>query len=410
MRKAVFLGGLLASIAPSAWAACRMDRVATMPLLGDGRPIVQASIEGQDFPMTVDTGAEGSSVTPATAGSLGLWPDTTRQTIATSVGGRDVSSNALVGKLALGRVDFQQLSLAVLPLDGTVGGGPVPAGLIGADLLSTYDLEFDFPGRALTLWHVAGCLAVQPPWGDTPYQTVRVTISDHHQLRFPVELNGQPLAAVFDTGSVGETGARAAAQRIGVSTTELDRDPIDGGSSAGEHAYQIRRHPFATLRIGAEMFRSPLLDVVDFDQSGTDMLVGMDYMRARRFFVSYATGTLFIQRGPPPSVAMASGATGRCRAPADLLPNLSHLAPVAVSRPRLEGLDKLRAEHLDGCAGVTFHLAPDGTPTDLGLIIEWPTGYGLGDYVMHELAATKFLVPAGGRDAVYYETHRFQPD
>jgi predicted aspartyl protease len=289
----------MALMASPGWAACQMDRVATLPMLGDGRPVVQVTIEGRDLPMTVDTGAEGSSVTPETVESLGLWRDATSRSI-TSVGGRDVSRNAVVRTLGLAGIDFQQLSVAVLPSDGAAGAVPAPAGQIGADLLSLYDVEFDFPARALSLWHVAGCNSVQPPWGGAPHQIVQAMISDHRQLRFPVEVNGQSLTAVFDTGSAAETVARAAAERLGISASELDSDPITSGSSAGEHAYQIRRHRFETLRIGAEMFRNLRLDVVDFRQSGTDMLVGVDYMHARRFFVSYATGTLFIQRAPAP--------------------------------------------------------------------------------------------------------------
>jgi predicted aspartyl protease len=276
-----------------------MDRVATLPMLGDGRPVVQVTIEGRDVPMTVDTGAEGSSVTPETVESLGLWRDATSRSIS-SVGGRDISRNAVLRTLGLAGIGFEHLSVAVLPSDGAAGAVPTPAGQIGADLLSLYDLELDFPARALSLWHVAGCVSVQPPWGGTPHQIVRATISDHRQVRFPVEVNGQSLIAVFDTGSATETVARAATERLGISASELDSDPIDTGRSAGEHAYEIRRHRFSTLRIGAEMFRNPRLDVVDFRQSGTEMLVGVDYMHARRFFVSYATGTLFIQRTPSP--------------------------------------------------------------------------------------------------------------
>lgn len=80
---------------------------------------------------------------------------------------------------------------------------------------------------------------------------------------------------------------------------------------------------------------------------------------------------------------------------------------MVVSRPRFDLPEKVQADHIDGCAAVMFHLASDGTPIDIKLVTESPTGYGLGALVVRELAATKFQPPPT-KTKWYYEAHRFR--
>jgi hypothetical protein len=50
------------------------------------------------------------------------------------------------------------------------------------------------------------------------------------------------------------------------------------------------------LRIGDESLPPAELGFVDFPLGEADLLIGEDYMRAHRFWLSYATNTLFIAR------------------------------------------------------------------------------------------------------------------
>jgi predicted aspartyl protease len=286
---------VLTTAAMPVWADCPATGV-TIPLSLDARPTIAASIDGNPVRMIVDTGAETSSVTPDTVARLGLARDPNRRTLSTTVGGREVNRNAILDGLRIADFDYSNLSVAVLSLDG-MRAEPRPAGLIGADLLGFFDVDLDFPGRTLTLYPAVGCSLAAPPW-TAPYATIPARVSDHRQFLFPVELNGHPLNAVFDTGSRGETLSRAAAESIGIAEAQLDNDTPGAGTSGGLHPYAISRHRFDTFRIGAETFRNVPLDVVDFHQPGIDLLIGVDYMHARRFFLSYSTATLFIQRPP----------------------------------------------------------------------------------------------------------------
>lgn len=363
--------------------------------------------------MVVDTGAEGSSVTPETTAELGLPRDPTRQTLVKTVGGQDIVRNAVLEQLGVADITYSHLSVVVLALDGAETGSR-RAGLIGADLLRDFDIELDIPRRVLTLYRIGECKMSRPPW-DGQYQTVSARVSERRQFLFPVELNGHSLTALFDTGSRGETVSHGAAESVGVSDAQLDTEVPRTGTSGGLHGYGIRRHQFEALNIGAETFRNIPLDVVDFHQPGVDILVGADYMHGRRFFLSYSTGTLFIQTEPrgsirpnTPSSSQENPAPDRCRPPPDLLRSLAHDRLLAVSRPRIGLPETVQANHIDGCVAVMFHLAADGTPIDIKLVTENPIGYGLGDFVIREITATKFQ-PHPEESNWYYEVRRFYP-
>jgi hypothetical protein len=94
-----------------------------------------------------------------------------------------------------------------------------------------------------------------------------------------------------------------------------------------------------------------------------------------------------------------------CRAPANLLPMLSREPLQAVSRPRLPIPVQVQTGLTEGCAGATFRVAADGTVVDIQVLTEWPTGYGVGDYVRRELQATRFR-PADDGTVLHYEAHR----
>jgi predicted aspartyl protease len=402
------LAAILTLLATPAFADCQMQQVTSVPLLAGKHPTIEVAINGTPLPMAVDTGAQGSAVTPETVAALRLPRDPHRRTRAGSLGGQDITQNVLVETLDVPSLGFVDHSIAVLPLDAMPGGN-APAGLIGSDLLSGFEIELDIPAQKLSFYRATGCDSVRPPWAGR-YETVVAKLSMHHDFLLPIELNGHVLTAMFDTGSTGETVSRSAAKSVGVSDAELGNDESATGTSAGSHGYAIRRHRFDSLRIGREIFRNVRLDVADFNQPGVDVLIGDDYMHRRRFFLSYSTATLFIQvvRTGSQAAPMDEAGRDRCRPPADLLPTLSRITPIAVERPHLTLPEKVRDSHIDGCAGVMFRLTADGIPAYVKLVIETPPGFGLGDFVLREIMATKYERPAATSDW-YYEAHRLHP-
>lgn len=389
----LLLGLLIGAILSvhAANAACGIASMATLPLLSAERPVVQAAINGQLVQMFVDTGSQLSMVTPEAVATLRLARDPRRGSRIQTLGGEAVSRNAILDTFELGGLRYGDRSVAVSPLDGRkTDSGLSAAGVIGMDLLHDFDLELDIPARMLTLYRPDACRPSRPPWHE-PYDRVRATITGRYQLLFPVDLNGQTVHAAFDTGSRGETVSRDAAHDLGITDQDLARDPAASGVSSGLHDYRIRRHTFASMRIGSELFRNLPLDVVSFHQPGIDMLVGADYMRWRRFYLAYSAGVLFTQKGRPAADAPPVAAAGAgCQAPGDLQASLSHAPLVVMSEKKLDPPDAARAAHVDGCVGVLFRLTPDGVPLDVKIVAEQPPGYGLGAFVTLEIAAARF--------------------
>lgn len=293
---AIVLAAIMA-IAPAAMAECHMERVSTVPLTEGARPVTRVIINDQAIQMMVDTGAQETSVTPGAATVLLLRRDPQRRTRIVTVAGPEITANAIVDKLSIGTINYSNLNIPVYQL-GQVSEGELTAGIVGADLVSGFDLELDIPGRTLSFYRVSDCDSIRPPW-DGPYDTVVGRVTSRRQFVFPVSLNGHAVTALFDTGSWSELLSREKAESIGISEAELAQDATGTGHSGVFHQMEFRRHKFDSVTIGAETFHDSLVLVTDFQQGGeVDMLVGADYMRWRRFFLSYSTATLFIQKVP----------------------------------------------------------------------------------------------------------------
>ena len=404
------LAAILSVITSNAVAECQLVPAATIPLLADKRPLINVLINGNIVHMVVDTGAQASAVTPETVNELKLPKDPFHRTSITTIGGQDVKRNAILERLRVGTIDFSNLSVTVLALDGAELGKI--AGIIGADVLSDFDLDLNIPRRTLTLYRPSDCKPIRPPWSGR-YQTISAYVASRNQFFFPVELNGHPVATLFDTGSRGETVSRATAKSIGISDAQLDNDPASTAMSGGMHEYAVRRHRFDTFKVGEETLHNIPLDVADFHQPGVDMLIGADYMHWRRLFLSYSARLLFIQKEPDGAIRQELARQSQpdrehdpCRPTPDILPTLALKSPVVVSRPHFDVSKKAQADHINGCAAAMYHLASDGTPVDIKLVTEYPAGYGLGELVVRELTATKFQ-PQPTESKWFYEAHRF---
>ena len=284
--------------ASAAAPACQIERVASLPLdLERHLAMVSVQVNGSPVWMGIDTGAQTSLLTADAAARLGLPHDRTRRTNVVSGAGTTLVQNVRVNDLQVGDVMFSDLSLAAVDLPQPSGAHRWADGLIGADILADYDVELDFVGGTLGLYRVSGCPHMQPPWQGA-YVGVPATLTRTHLLLLPVQIDGQDAAGLFDSGSDRERVAHAAALRVGVTDAMLARDPDSGGLAAGGASRVMRVHHFRLLRIGADSFAAPIMEVGSLPDPTADMLIGLDYMRTRRFWLSYATRTVFIQQPP----------------------------------------------------------------------------------------------------------------
>jgi predicted aspartyl protease len=268
---------------------CRLDQVADLPAAIDGNRLeVAGQVDGAAVTFLIDTGAERTVLNAGTVAALQLPRSQRSVTRLTGIGGA-VSNADVFAVLGLGHADFRQrLAVAEIPDFG---------GIVGGDMLSRYDLELDVPNRRVRLWHAPGCHAADIPWTGAR-ATVPVEVTGD-RLRVAITIDGQTLDALLDSGAGRSLLQADAAQRLGVTSAMLAADPAARARGLDGALVGVRTHRFSSFGIGGERIANPQIGVAAFQLSAADMLLGMDYLRSHRVWVSYRSGELFIQRAQP---------------------------------------------------------------------------------------------------------------
>ena len=261
-------------------------RVADLPLrLIDGFPVVPASIAGAPVSLLLDTGAQGMLIEPAAADSLHL--PLRGMTRIFGTGGSQDARLVLLPGLRLGGAAMPAQIAPVAPLPIALDAVPPLAGLLGASLLSQFDLDLDVPGGRASLFLPGDCPL--PPGTVLPLDLTRAG-----EAFIPVRVNGQPLVAQLDTGSRATLLATGAARRLGLTIpTSANTAPgIDG-----------QRLPLGHTRVRLALGDGPDADTpvsiapVQLDQG--DMLLGLDVLGRRRVWLAYARRSVSLGPLPP---------------------------------------------------------------------------------------------------------------
>jgi predicted aspartyl protease len=238
---------------------------------------VPASINGVAVSLLLDTGADTGLITPQAARLLHLPADPGRRSRMQGTGGDGAFvPHAKLAVLALGGLRLSGLSVPVAPLPSYPRLSPPIAGLLGGDILSAFTVDIDLALRALALEPPA-----PPAAGWLPAER------DGNRLSIAVQLEGQGLRALLDTGARSLIVAARAAARLGITPAQLAADP--GGITSGVdlRPVEFHWHRFDALRIGAEVERNVTLTVAPLDETA-DMLLGAPFFAAHRVMLSYA--------------------------------------------------------------------------------------------------------------------------
>jgi|GEM_PF-1567793 len=318
---AALLAGALLPFSP-AWAQmgtarpnaeCRLKMEARLPLTPfAGRYTALVNIGGRDYPMLIDTGATKTMLRRDIADTLAPQTDYSQAQRVAGVGMENWSEyEHIVPSLKFGGSEWKGLKVltaTLLPprLQALPGA---PMGLIGTDLLSRYDVDFDFPARKMTLYTAQNCLGWFAPWPGEYYEYFPQKVMKGIFL-LPVALNGHQARAVLDTGTTRTVVTRSVAIAAGVQPIVLTNAPqrLDTGVQA--NVFRTRLYRFDTVTVGPRTYRRIPLVVDDRDFASGDMLLGMDFLHGRRVWISYSSGRVFIQPGNPASALRSRAAAG----------------------------------------------------------------------------------------------------
>jgi Aspartyl protease len=283
-------------------ADCRVEPLGTVSLeLAGGLVLLTATVNDTDAVFIMDTGAERTLMSEEAVHRLGLERDGWVTSTMRGLSGYEERPNALPRSLRLGGIALRRKTLTgdtsatVGPLPvNRIDGHPI-AGLLGRDFLSPFDLDLDIPARSLTLNDVHGCSAGFLPW-TTPYVAIPATTPVGNAMVIQTEVDGRALRTMVDTGASASLLTASGMFRLGLTAEVLEHDPGGNGSGVGPAPVPMRLHRFAELRIGPDVTRNQQLWVASSAHVVpiVDMLLGIDWLRSRRVWLSYATRQFFV--------------------------------------------------------------------------------------------------------------------
>jgi clan AA aspartic protease (TIGR02281 family) len=277
---------------------CRITAKTKVPIeRSQGRFVATAKVNGNPLRMLLDTGATRSALAPRTIEALGINPSASSSARIQSIQPDSVGNHLYrLRTLEIGDASWRNrdvLSVNVVRPEQEADHESA-VGIIAADVLSDYDTEIDFPAGVLTLFEASHCDGDFVPWtGD--HVTLQIDPGQYKLFSITVVLNGHPLRALVDTGSNLTSVTRKAALAIGVDPAILATERAGTFVGAKGAAVQAHKHRFDTMTVGRETFRNVPMFVQDTDFAPHDMLLGMDFLKWRKVWLSYRTGQAFLQ-------------------------------------------------------------------------------------------------------------------
>ena len=311
MRSLVLALVLLASGLswPAAAAAplkCKLIQIAEFPVrLERNRLIVEGAINGRKIGILLDTGASFSLIQRSATARLGLARHEARGYRMFGVGGETTTEAVHIDEFKIGQSVRKNWRVLVA---GEHDLGEDVALILGDDFFHGVDVEFDLAHDAVRLFQPVDCAGAPLAYWTTE-RVGEVPIETGPKIGLSVEVNGQPVRALLDSGSSVSMLAMSLAVRLGIT-------PETPGVVAGNCAIGIGKKPvqswigqFESFAIGNEIIRNPTIYFADlwkhttYTETGSRlpkdlgdlpaMLLGADFLRAHRVFVAHSQSKIY---------------------------------------------------------------------------------------------------------------------
>jgi predicted aspartyl protease len=295
---AVVLGRVAPSAGePAAVPGCGAKRIGEITVATlNNMPIVTLLANKVPVVLLLDTGAQRTILTPAAAQRTGAQAsrvefDRRMRGVAGTMPTREVELQSFtIGGVA---IPWRRITVSPATLP-SVFFGPLD-GVLGADVLSAFDVDIDLAQDRMILHEPQSCPGVAPDWV-APYVGIGTGLSAGEHLFFPVQLDGRRMFAIVDTGAQMTTLSTKTARALGVSEATLAQDkPVTIRGAAGERL-SGRVHRFSQLDVGGEAQRNPEIVVADLSLRDADLVMGVDFVRSRRIWFSYRSRQIFMLR------------------------------------------------------------------------------------------------------------------
>ena len=292
---------------------CALKQVASLAMSGayPGRVVVDVSIAGKPRHFLVDTGGVFTSIYQDVADGMGLSTHAIDQSVEIyDVEGARSKRYTKVPDLTIGTMSSDDIPVLVEPRPP--GSNRQIDGVLALDILSKFDLDFDFANHKLNLISQDHCA------GKTVYWSGDYTDADFELQRghivLPMMLDGKTVSATLDTGAVNTHIYEPTARRLfDLDSHAPGMEPIPG---APPDAVDQFRYRFKSLSIGGLAINNPTIyilqdlalqsfamnhvDKEDFDPihathlDQTDMLLGMNVLSKLHLYVAYREHKIYL--------------------------------------------------------------------------------------------------------------------
>lgn len=277
---------------------CRLQLIAALPIETEKpwRVIVPAEVEGKPLHLALDTGAGYSALSQAAVDRLGLKTDIIpgRRPYLPYAGG-EAKYSARTKDFKLGGMVAPKALFFVMP-----GKWQDSDGLIGADFLRHFDLEFDLAKHKLNIfaphacpgqvvyWTNEAAVSIIPFQMRTTDESGLVSELDPH-IRLDLTLDGKRLPAILDTGAP-HTGINMMQAKAWFNLDENS----PGMAKIGNENYE---YVFKTLALEGLVVDNPKILIHTTDRAralSTEALLGMSVLRKLHFYIAYEERKLYV--------------------------------------------------------------------------------------------------------------------
>jgi len=287
------LASLLALAPTHAFAECKLQKFGELQVtMAGGRPLVDGSINGVDARFFVDSGAFFSTLSKQRLGPYQLHLEPVAfGAVVSGLGGSEAPMLTYAKDFTLQGFGGQTLHKIAFLVTATPMG-PDAIGLLGQNILSIFDTEYDLGNGVIRLIRPKDCgkqlLAYWHGDASVAEITIEGVTRESPHLIGKALLNGTKIDVLFDTGSPRSLLTAKAAAHAGVTRSSVDTtDAGSLGGMGGSRRFETWIARFDKVDFGGEVIKNTRLRVGDFDLPfHGDLILGVDFFLSHRIYVA----------------------------------------------------------------------------------------------------------------------------
>lgn len=292
----------LAHAAAQAADACQYVQVAKVPLhyLGPDLDItVDGKINGKPAKMLVDTGAYSIMLTMKGADALNLELGETNE-VAIGVGGKSKVYQAYLDEFSIGPAKPTKGWARVVSDTST---RMVHDAIAGVPYLMQMDLEVALADKELKFFQARNCDDAFLAYWDRRAVVIPYRLDGAPYPVFSIEINGDLMSAIIDTGASVSSITASAARKFGLVKGKPDPKQLAYASGIGSRLAPTWTVHTKSIKIGGETILDADIRVIeDRNNSNVNVILGADFLRAHRvlfaisqqnIYLSYLGGDVF---------------------------------------------------------------------------------------------------------------------